>query len=65
MTFGDVLYEFCAYRTRLRSFNTKRLQVRKVMRMLHYTSEVVRAVTMASDLPYVEEFYRKSNFKAF
>ena len=65
MTFGDVLYEFCAYRTRLKSFSMKRLQVRRIMRMLNFTSEVVRAVTMASDLPYVEEFYRKSNFKAF
>ena len=47
-TIGDAVYEFCSYRQRLKTFNKKRLQARKVRRMLNWTTEVVKAVSKES-----------------
>ena len=58
MTFGDIVYEFCSFRKSLKTFNDKRLYQRKVRRMLNWTTEVVKAVSKDSKLPYVEEFWR-------
>ena len=59
MTFGDVLYDFCKFRTILKSFTLRQLYKRKINRMLNFTSEIIKAVTYDEHLPYFEEFYRE------
>lgn len=64
-TYGDILYDFCLYRHRLKFFLTKRMQLRKINRLLNLTYEIVRAVTLKSDLEYTQEFYRELNYQKY
>lgn len=65
LTYGNVLYDFCLYRMKLKYFHQKRLWIRKIHRLLNMTYEVVRAITKDDKLPYIEEFYREYNYKKY
>ena len=65
MTVGDIVYEFCKNRKSLKTFNNKRLYQRKVRRMINWTTEVVKAVSKESHLPFVEEFWRQAHYAEF
>ena len=65
LTYGNVLYDFCLYRMKLKFFHKKRLWIRKIHKLLNLTYEVVRAITKDDNLPYIEEFYREYNYKKY
>ena len=65
LTYGNVLYDFCQYRMKLKFFHKKRLWIRKIHKLLNLTYEVVRAITKDDHLPYIEEFYREYNYKKY
>ena len=44
LSYGNILYNFCAYRLQLKYFHKKRLWVRKIHHFLNLNYEVIRAV---------------------
>ena len=52
-TYGNLLYEFCLYRSRLTIFNEKKLWIRKIKSLMNLTYEISRAITKDDSLPYI------------
>lgn len=65
VTYGNAIYDFCLFRSRIQQFRVKQSLLRKLNFMLGITFEVFRAVNKHSELPWMEEFYRESYYKAF
>ena len=49
-TYGNILYDFCNYRRRLKEFHKKRLWIRKINHFLNFNYEIVRAVQKQNQL---------------
>ena len=64
-SYGDLLYEYCLFRNKLKQFMTKRLKERKVQRLVNLVSEVVRALTFREDMNVFEEFYHQYSYESF
>ena len=64
-TYGNVLYEFCFYRRRLRDFHIRQLWKRKVFKFQRYIYDVSRCIARNDELPLNQEFYRIQNYRKF
>lgn len=64
-SYGNILYDFCNYRLRLKFFHKKRLWLRKINHFLNFNYEIIRAVQKQNQLDQIQEFYREFNYKKF
>ena len=64
-SYGNILYEFCHYRSSLKDFHKRCLWIRRVHSIGKMAYDVTKAFNRDSKLPQTQEFYREYNYIKF
>ncbi len=62
LTYGDVLFDYCVCRQRIKFFKQNRINRIKIRTNLNMAYEVVKVTMKEEETNYVKEFYRLSNY---
>ena len=54
LTYGNVLYEYCFYRQRIKFFHTKRVSLMKIRKMLDFAYDVVKVAMSDETASYIQ-----------
>ena len=64
-SYGNVLYEFCYFRSGLKDFHKRCLWIRRVHSIGHMAYDVTKAFNRNASIPHSQEFYREYNYIKF
>ena len=64
-SYGIVLYDFCHYRSCLKTFHKKHLWIRRVHSLGKLAYDIAKAYRKDTEMPLTQEFYREHNMKKY